>query len=44
MKKRGTYKKHEQLSTGWVALGVVTIIIWVALFLVPIWVPAVGLK
>lgn len=44
MKKRGTYKKREQLSTGWVVFGVITMILWVALFLAPIWTPAVGLK
>ena len=44
MKKRGTYKKREQLSTGWVIFGVITMLFWVTLFLAPIWGPAVGLK
>ena len=44
MKKRGTYKTREQLSTGWVVLGVITMVLWVVLFLAPIWAPAVGLK
>ena len=44
MKKTGTYKKREQLSTYWVVFGTITMILWVILFLAPIWVPAFGLK
>ena len=44
MKKRGTYEKREPLSVYWVVLGAIAIILWVILFLAPIWAPAFGLK
>ena len=44
MARRRTYKTREKLSTGWVVFGVVTIIVWVSLFLAPVWMPAFGIK